>query len=106
MQIEFEKGYLRELFEEGKAKNKKYRFTPQLIRQYVKTVNILKQAPNTEFLYKLKSLRYEKKKGKLKDVEAVYLNKQFRLLFKTYERGEEPSIIVVCELSDISKHYE
>lgn len=34
MEITFEKEYLRELYEEGKASNKKYRFQPDIIKRY------------------------------------------------------------------------
>ena len=84
MVIEFEKVYLKELYEQGRAKNKKYRFPPPVIKQYIKTVDILMTAPYTEFLYKFKSLHYEKKGGDLKNVEAVYVNEQYRLEFKSY----------------------
>ena len=63
MKIEFESDYLLELYNDGKTKNKKYRFQPQVIKKYIKTVDSLRNAPNTEFLYKIKSLHYEKKSG-------------------------------------------
>ncbi len=106
MQVKFEKSYLRELYEEGKAKNKKHRFQRQLINQYKKTVDVLRKAPDTEFLYNLHSLHYEKKKGKLKAIESVRLNKQYRLLFRTRTEGENPHTITICALIEISKHYE
>jgi toxin HigB-1 len=106
MHIEFEKEYLREIYEEGNAKNKKYRIQPQLVKQYKKTVDILKAAADTEVLYKLHSLHYEKKHGTLEGIEAVYLNKQYRLLFRTRKEGEEPNIVTICALQDISKHYQ
>jgi toxin HigB-1 len=51
MIIEFEKEYLRELYEEGKVSSRKYRFQPQLILQYIKTVDVLRSASDIEFLY-------------------------------------------------------
>jgi len=56
MEIEFEKEYLKELYFEGRTQSKK-------------TVDTLRNAPNIEFLYKLKSLHYEKKSGDLQDME-------------------------------------
>lgn len=106
MEIEFEHDYLLELYTEGKTKNKKYRFQPQIIKKYIKTVNYLRNAPNTEFLYKLKSLHYEKKSGDLKGIEAVWLNDQYRLEFKTRIEGEEPNTITICSLLDLSNHYK
>lgn len=106
MEIDFEQEYLRELYEDGKASDKKHRFQPQVIRQYVKTVDILRSAPDIEFLYRLNSLHYEKKKGNLKDIEAVYVNKQYRLEFSSRIVGEEPNIITICSLSELSNHYK
>jgi len=106
MEIEFTKEYLRELYYEGEASNKKYRFQPQVIRQYQHTVGILFKAHNTETLYKIKSLHYEKKEGYLKGIEAVYVNKQYRLEFTSHQKGEEPNKITICSLIDLSSHYK
>ena len=38
MVIEFEKEYLSELYYEGKCNDKKHRFQPQVIRNYVKRI--------------------------------------------------------------------
>jgi proteic killer suppression protein len=106
MEIEFEQEYLKELFTEGKTKNRKIRFQQSVIAQYIKTVNALRSAPNTEFLYRLKSLHYEKKSGNLKDIEAVWVNNQYRLEFKSRKEGNEPYIITICTLLDLSNHYK
>jgi len=106
MLIEFEKEYLEQLFTKGKADKKKYRFQPQIIKQYIKTVNILRSAKNTEILYQLKNLHYEKKSGNLSDIEAVWVNKQYRLEFKTRTIGKESAIITICSLTNLSNHYK
>ena len=36
MEIKFDKEYLEELYNDGKAKNKKYRFQPQVVKKYQK----------------------------------------------------------------------
>lgn len=59
MVIEFEKEYLSELYYEGKCSDKKHRFQPQVIRNYVKRIVILAEALNVEALYPLNSLNYE-----------------------------------------------
>ena len=106
MVIEFGQAYLKELYEEGKTSNKKYRFQPQIISKYKKTVDILRNAPDTEFLYKLKSLHYEKKEGKLKSIEAVYVNMQYRLEFQSRVGSKEPDKIIICSLLELSNHYK
>ena len=106
MEIEFVKNYLRELYFEGRTSNKKYRFQPQVIKQYKYTVGVLFKADNIESLYNIKSLHYEKKKGNLKGVEAVYVNKQYRLEFISRIEGEDSNKITICSLIELSSHYK
>lgn len=53
---------------------------------------------------KLRSLHYEKKKGDLNGVDAVWINDQYRLFF--HSSPDESGIIVNALLFEISKHYE
>lgn len=44
MEIRFEKEYLRQLYEEGKTTDKKYRFQPHIVKRYqlrIKALNRL-----------------------------------------------------------------
>ena len=52
----------------------------------------------------IKSLHYEKKKGDLNGVDAVWINDQYRLFF--HSSPDENGIIVNALLFEISKHYE
>ena len=63
MFIEFDKDYLRELFEQGRTSDKKHRYQPEVIKGYQKAVASLKRAINVEMLYRLNSLNYEVLKG-------------------------------------------
>ena len=47
---------------------------------------------------------YEKKKGDLNGVDAVWINRQYRLLFNS--SPDEEGIVVNALLFEISKHYE
>ena len=38
MEIHFDKEYLQQLYEEGKTKDKKYRFQPQMVKSTSETV--------------------------------------------------------------------
>ncbi len=51
MKVEFEKEYLRELYERGKTKSKKYRFQPQVVNGYLKCVRALQTAIRIEDLF-------------------------------------------------------
>ncbi len=48
MHIEFDKDYLRELFEQGRTSDKKHRYQPEAIRGYYKCVMFLKRAESVE----------------------------------------------------------
>ena len=50
MEINFEKDYLKELYENGKARSKKHRFQPSVIKKYMQTIDKLRVAKNTEEL--------------------------------------------------------
>ena len=106
MEIEFDKEYLEELYSNGKCKDKKHRYQPSVVNQYVKTVNTLKSAQNTETLYKLKSLNYEKMSGNKKDIESVRINDQYRLEFKSRIEKKNEKSITICALTELSNHYK
>lgn len=59
MEIKFDKEYLKELYRQGKASDKKHRFQPPIIAKYRKTVDILDSVSVVEDLYRYRSLRYE-----------------------------------------------
>ena len=71
MNVEFEKEYLAELYEKGKTDDKKHRFQPQVIRNYVKRIVTLAEALNVEALYPLNSLNYEVLTGSKKDISSI-----------------------------------
>ncbi len=101
MHIKFEKKYLQELYEQGRTSNRKYRFQKQVIKQYKKTIDKLRAASRIEDLYAIKSLRYERLKGKKKGIESVAVNMQYRVEFISYKEDE----ITICEIIELSKHY-
>ena len=79
MYIEFDKDYLRELFEQGRTSDKKHRYQPEVIRGYYKCVMFLKRAENVEQLYRIHSLNYEVLQGDKKGVSSVRINIKYRL---------------------------
>ena len=103
--IEFEDIALEELYTNGSTNSGQYRKLPKdVVKQYVKVVNYIKAVRRLEDLFYIKSLHYEKKKGDLKGVDAVWINKQYRLFF--YSSSNEEGIVVNTLLFEISKHYE
>jgi proteic killer suppression protein len=106
MKIEFEKKYLRELYETGKTTDKKHRFQPQIVNGYVKCVNALQSAENFEELFTYNALNYEKLKGDKKGLSSVRINNKYRLEFREIEVSGTTEIITICSLVEISNHYK
>lgn len=105
MNIAFESSSLEELYTTGKTNDSQYKRLPQdIIKRFIKVVNYIKAVRRLEDLFLIKSLHYEKKKGDLNGVDAVWINNQYRLLF--YTSPNEEGIIVNALLFEISKHYE
>lgn len=105
MNVEFEDAALKELYIKGSSNEKAYaRLAEDIVKRYVKVVNYIKAARRIEELYLIKSLHYEKKKGNLQGIDAVWINDQYRLLF--YSSPNEEGIVVNALLTEISKHYE
>lgn len=53
MEIHFDKEYLQQLYEEGKTKDKKYRFQPQMVKRYQLRIKTLEYVQNIEELYEI-----------------------------------------------------
>ena len=102
MEIKFEKDYLRELFYDGVASDKKHRYQPDIVRRYVRVVNILDSVEKVTDLFRYRSLRYEKLLGDKKDMESVRVNDQYRVEFKS----SESEGITICNIIDLSNHYK
>lgn len=105
MFIEFDKDYLRELFEQGCTSDKKHRYQPEVIRGYYKCVMFLKRAENIEQLFCINSLNYEILKGDKVGISSIRINRKYRLEFTVREVMDE-QIITVCRLLEISNHYQ
>ncbi len=105
MEIRFEKEYLRELYEKGKAKEKKYRFQPQVINKYRKTIDLLESVAQIEDLYRFHSLNYEVLKGDKKGISSVRVNKQYRIEFTVTQVVSE-IVITICNILELSNHYK
>ena len=106
MKIIFEKDYLLQLYENGKARNKKYRFQKAVIKKYKNAIDKLKVANQIEDLFPIKSLNYEKLKGGKKRLESIRVDQKYRIEFISSIEGEEPNSITICSIIELSNHYK
>lgn len=105
MTVTFEETYLRELFEHGHCSDKKHRYQPQIVKRYQRRVEQLRAAPRPETLYQLKSLNFEALKGNKAGKFSVRVNDQYRIEF-TLDNDAENSIMTICNIVELSNHYE
>ena len=89
----------------GQTADKKHRFQPEVIKKYIKVVNILKNARSVEDLFPFNSLNYEKLSGDNAGIESVRVNDKYRLEFQT-ERVEGEVIVTVCNILELSNQYQ
>ena len=105
MQVTFEKEYLRELYENGKTSDKKHRFQEQIIRKYIRVVDLMVELANVMELARYGGLHYEHLHGDKKGTSSVRVNKQYRIEFREIvEDGK--TIAEIVNITELSNHYE
>ena len=105
MIVTFEEDYLRELYEDGQASDKKHRFQPQIIKKYTRVVNLMKAETNVIGLTKYGSLHYEHLHGDKEGLSSVRVNDQYRIEFREIIEGEK-TIAEMVSLTELSNHYK
>lgn len=105
MIVIFKKDYLKELYEQGVAKKKKYRFQPQIVRRYQDRINFLIKASRVEDLFSIKFLHYEVLTGDKAGISSVRVNDQYRIEFEV-ETVEGKSVLTLCNIIELSNHYD
>ena len=105
MEILFDKEYLKQLYECGNCKDKKHRFQPQVIKKYVKVVDLMISSPNTISLAKYNSLHYEKLVGDKAGLSSVRVNDQYRIEFEERIKDGD-TIATICNMTELSNHYQ
>ena len=102
MVIEYEKDYLKELYDNGKSTNKKYRFQTPVITKYQRRIDTLMAATCMEDLFVFNSLNFEALNNGYYSIRIDY---HYRLEFEIRQEGSEP-IVTICTVTDITNHYQ
>ena len=105
MEISFEKEYLRQLYEEGKTTDKKYRFQPHIVKRYQLRIKALEQANRIEEIVVINSFNYEVLKGDKAGISSIRVNDQYRIEF-TVKRVALESVVTICNILELSNHYK
>lgn len=104
MEINFNEEYLRDLYTTGKAE-KKHRFQPQVVRKYIRVVDLMRDEDNVLGLTKYNSLHYEKLSGDKLGLSSVRVNDQYRIEFEEeIENGK--AVATICNITELSNHYK
>ena len=74
--------------------------------RYKNTIDKLRGVTRIEDLYVFKSLNYEKLIGDKKGLESVRVNQQYRIEFYSRQEGEDPNVITICSIIELSNHYK
>lgn len=106
MIVKFEKEYLSELYYTGKCTDKKHRYQPIIVKNYIKRIIILNEASKIEDLYPMHSLNYEVLQGDKKGISSIRINDQYRLEFIVSLDTENEPTITICTIKDITNHYK
>lgn len=105
MIVTFEEEYLKLLYEEGRCKDKKHRYQPDMVRRYQKAVNFLIHAGRIEDLWQQKSLNYETLNGDKSGRSSIRVNDKYRVEFTVDINDSEP-ILTICNVVELSNHYK
>lgn len=105
MIVTYEEEYLRQLYEDGRCKDKKHRYQPDIVRRYQKAIRFLIAASSIEALWPIRSLNYEVLSGDKAGRSSVRVNDQYRIEFTVSKTDEEP-ILTICNVVELSNHYK
>ncbi len=105
MTVTFEKEYLRELYENGQASEKKYRFQPQIVKKYTRVIDLMMEQTNVMDLTRYGGLHYEHLYGDKEDLSSVKVNDQYRIEFREILQ-EDKTIAEVVNITELSNHYK
>ena len=105
MIVTFEEDYLRELYEDGQASDKKHRFQPQIIKKYTRVVDLMMEEANVMGLTKYGGLHYEHLHGDKEGLSSVKVNDQYRIEFREILDGDK-TIAEMVSLTELSNHYK
>lgn len=105
MLVIFGQKYLQELYEQGKCCDKKHRFQPQIVKKYIRTIDLMRRVANVMALSEYGGLHYEHMHGDKKGVSSVRINDQYRIVFNEILQGEQ-TIAVIVSIAELSNHYQ
>lgn len=105
MIVKFQENYLKELYEDGQASDKKHRFQPQIVKKYTRIVDLMMEQKNVNGLAQYGGLNYEHLHGDKEGLSSVRVNNQYRIEFREILEGDK-TIAEVVNITELSNHYK
>lgn len=105
MQISFREQYLKELYVEGKAHDKRHRYQPFIVKKYRRVIDLMMAQIDVIGLAKYGSLHYEHLHGDKEGLSSVRVNDQYRIEFEEFVKDGE-TIASICDITSLSNHYK
>ena len=105
MEVTFDKIFLKELYEIGRTSDKTHRFQPEIIRKYIRIIDLMISQNDTMALLKYNALHYEKLKGSKVGLSSVRVNDQYRIEFEEKTVANQ-IIATICNITELSNHYK
>jgi toxin HigB-1 len=99
MRFSFKNRKLLLLYEEEKGASQ---YDVAALDAFFEVMAVIDSAPDERTLYELKSLHFEKLKGKRKHERSLRLNKQWRLIVELLKDNDGSYL----QINEISDHYE
>lgn len=104
MEVDFNETYLRDLYTKGSA-GKKHRYQPQVIRKYIRIIDLMRDEDDVLGLAKYNSLHYEKLLGDKLGLSSVRVNDQYRIEFEEQTEAGK-TVATICNITELSNHYK
>lgn len=76
-----------------------------MLKRYRRGIDYLKWALRKEDLFRLNSLNFEALKGNKAGRFSIRVNNQYRIEFTIEENSEEP-VLTICNIVELSNHYD
>ncbi len=104
IEVNFKEVYLRDLYVKGQA-DKKHRFQPQIVRKYIRVVDLMKAEFDVRGLAKYHSLNYERLCGDKQGLSSVRVNDKYRIEFEEQTRDGQ-TVASICNIVELSNLYK
>ena len=103
MEIEFRHKELEDLYEGRPVKSKAFNSNANLIKGYIKAINMIRAASDLNMLKKIKGLNLEKLTNDPNNFSSVRIDGKYRLIVDLVEDGDGEVRVVGIE--EITNHY-